>query len=451
MTSGRASVEAKMTGDACDEEDGVLTDDLNKLRISAEEETSRLKVTKDQLAAAYADETSALREELERLVAERDKNARSDECASGKARHRESMSTEKRDIVRHLRSRIESMETVFADRFNEKTILEERYAALLAESNQWEESVNDLKAQLEREISEHRKCDEDLKEDIEQLNTTLESKHSENSKLEVRVQNLGEEQERLLGENQRNLDLLAQCKGALMMQRAAIQNRIEGEKQLQGRVSVLPTSAVEEEEEADELESLMTMASTRAVAVALDLLAQCKGALMMQRAAIQNRIEGEKQLQGRVSVLPTSAVEEEEETDEFETLMMGPALAAPATPPGVPAPAPRSPAQEVAAGTLSSEAVSETDSDGMLSGDHNRMILRLFKKLLQERYHDVPADELTKALRIDSHALAAADESKFLKAPDFSRPGAGDVQELQVLMKRSLKLDPRLVSSSSVF
>jgi len=383
MTSGRASVEAKMTGDACDEEDGVLTDDLNKLRISAEEETSRLKVTKDQLAAAYADETSALREELERLVAERDKNARSDECASGKARHRESMSTEKRDIVRHLRSRIESMETVFADRFNEKTILEERYAALLAESNQWEESVNDLKAQLEREISEHRKCDEDLKEDIEQLNTTLESKHSENSKLEVRVQNLGEEQERLLGENQRNLDLLAQCKGALMM----------------------------------------------------------------QRAAIQNRIEGEKQLQGRVSVLPTSAVEEEEETDEFETLMMGPALAAPATPPGVPAPAPRSPAQEVAAGTLSSEAVSETDSDGMLSGDHNRMILRLFKKLLQERYHDVPADELTKALRIDSHALAAADESKFLKAPDFSRPGAGDVQELQVLMKRSLKLDPRLVSS----
>jgi len=346
-----------------------------------QEETSRLKAAKDQLAAAYADETSALREELERLVAERDKNARADECASGKARHRESMSTEKRDIERHLRSRIESMETVFADRFNEKTILEERYAALLAESNQWEESVNELKAQLDREISEHRKCDEDLKEDIEQLNTTLESKHSENSKLEMRVQNLGEEQERLLGENQRNLDLLAQCKEALMV----------------------------------------------------------------QRAAIQNRIEGEKQLQGRVSVLPTSAVEEEEETDEFETLMMGPALAAPATPPGVP----RSPAQEVAAGTLSSEAVSETDSDGMLSGDHNRMILRLFKKLLQERYHDVPVDELTKALKIDSHALAAADESKFLKAPDVSRPGAGDVQELQVLMKRSLKLDPRLISPRS--
>jgi len=321
--------------------------------------------------------------ELERLMGERRENARTtEECSSGKAdTHRVETSQKKRDIERHLRSRIESMETVFADRVGEKAILEERYAALLAQSNQWEETVKELKQELEHEISEHKRCGDDLMEEVEHLSITLESNNLQNSKLEERIQSLFEEQDRLLGEDRRHLELLAKCKEDLMIQRAAIQNRIEGEKQLQGRVSVLPISAVEEEE-ADELESLITMASTRA---------------------------------------------------------------APDTPQDAPLSATPALVREIAARTLCSESPSGADSEaGMAKGEHNRTILRLFKKLLQERYQCVPVDEPSKALKGDANALAAVDEGKFTRALEAPRSGAGDVQQLQVLLERSLNIDPRL-------
>lgn len=67
-----------------------------------------------------------------------------------------------RDVERHLRSRIQTMESTFADHCEEKAAIEDKIEALHQKRSDLEGRIDQLKLEVEEEAMQHRTYSEQL-------------------------------------------------------------------------------------------------------------------------------------------------------------------------------------------------------------------------------------------------------------------------------------------------
>jgi len=284
-----------------------------------------------------------------------------DEDAQDSLRNAEPVLKNPRDVERHLRSRIQTMESTFADHCEEKAAIEDKIEALHQKRIDLEGRIGQLKMDVEEEAMQHRTYVEQLKEEIMELSNVLGLKDQEKVRLAQRVEDLCSQRDRVVAETNKNGKKLSKARKTLRIQQAALRKSIEGEKHFQARVSGLVDDTKERQP----------------LVVRFD---ESEDVAIVQEEKVHTMV-------GHKMVASEETPEERAIPDISIRVSASPEFALPGA------------SEErvaVAEGEVPVEGV-------MPDGEHNRMILRLFKQLLQEWFAQSP-EELQRTPKKDGGA-----------------------------------------------